>query len=50
MKRLATMVVLGIALLAIGKFSPLGTHWQHVVADEGDDGGDNGGSDDGGDT
>jgi len=50
MKRLATVMVLGIALLAIGKFSPLGAHWRQVVADEGGDSGDNGGSDDSGDS
>jgi hypothetical protein len=47
MKRLATVIVLGIALLAIGKYSPLFAHWGHVVADEG---GDNGDDDDGGDS
>lgn len=50
MKRLATVMVLGIALLAVGKYSPLFAHWGHVVADEGGDSGDNGGDDDGGDS
>lgn len=52
MKRLATVIVLGIALLAIGKYSPLFAHWGQVVADEGGDSGDSGdnGDDDGGDS
>jgi hypothetical protein len=50
MKRLATVMVLGIALLAIGKSSPLGADWRQVVADEGGDSGDNGSNDDGGDS
>jgi len=50
MKRLATVMVLGIALLAIGKYSPFFAHWGQVVADEGGDSGDNGDDDDGGDS
>ncbi len=48
MKRIATMMVLSLTLLALGKFSARATHWQHCVADEGDDGGDDGGDEDSG--
>ena len=51
MKRIANVMVLSLALLAYGKFSPLGTHWRHVVADQGGDSGDDSGDtgDDSGD-
>jgi len=50
MKRIAMMMVLGLALIGLGKFSAFATHGRHtVVADDaGDDGGDDGGSDDDG--
>ena len=50
MKRIATAVVLSLALLAFGKFSAVGTHWQQVVADQGDDSGNDGGDDAGDDS
>jgi len=47
MRRIATAMVLALALMAVGKFSALGAHWrQAVAADEGDSGG--GDEDDGG--
>jgi hypothetical protein len=48
MKRIATVMVLSLALLALGKFSPLATQWPHCAADEGDDGGDDDGDGDSG--
>ena len=47
MKRIATAMVLALALMAVGKFSPLGAHWRQIVADEEGDGG-GGDEDDGG--
>ena len=49
MKRTATVMVLILALLMLGKFSPLGTHWRQVVADQGGDSGDDSGDDNGDD-
>ena len=52
MRRFAIAMVLGLAVMAVGKFSTLGAHWrQAVAADEGDGGGDEddgGGGDDSG--
>lgn len=43
MKRIAKVMVVSLALLALGKLCPLGTHWRHVVADQSGDSGDNSG-------
>ena len=44
MRRLVMFMALGLTLVAVGKFSPIGTHWGHLYAD--DDGGDSGDSSD----
>ncbi|MFI5394702.1 MAG: hypothetical protein ACHQ9S_04145 [Candidatus Binatia bacterium] len=48
MKRVATVMVLSLVLLAFGKFSPLATHCQQAVADNGGDSGDDDGDEDSG--
>ncbi len=50
MKRITTVMILALALLAIGKFSPLVNHWRQVVADQSGDSGDDVGDDDGDDS
>ncbi len=50
MKRTATVMVLGLTLLAVGKFSPLASHWGQVVVDQGGDTGDDSRDDDGDDS
>lgn len=51
MERIAKVMVVSLALLALGKLCPLGTHWRHVVADQSGDSGDDSGDtgDDSGD-
>ncbi len=49
MKRMAILMALSCMLIALGSFSPFGTHWgRAAVADEqGDDGDDDDGGDQG---
>ncbi len=48
MRKAAMLMVLGLTLSAVAKFSPIGTHWVHVCADDdGDDSGDSGDEDSG---
>jgi len=49
MKRIAMLMILTCALVALGSFSPVATHWGHtaLACDGGGDGGDGGDGDSG---
>ncbi len=48
MRKAVMLMALALTLTAVAKFSPIGTHWGHMYADDdGDDSGDSGDEDTG---